>query len=107
MKKAILLCLIAILAARIDTKAQVYTIELKPGTTWISYPMTDTLDFSTALGSFSPVVGDKIKSKTGTAAYRGNGQWRGTISQFYPGYGYMYWSSRTEPVTLTWGVLHP
>ena len=34
----------------------------------------------------------------------GNGQWRGNISQFYPGYGYMYKSTRTEPVTVTFNV---
>ena len=108
MKKALLalMCIAAMMAAGTSLKAQEVTIVLMPGWTWISYPSTDTLDFATAFGSFTPVAGDIIKSKWGSATYI-NGQWRGTASQFYPGYGYHYKSTRTESVVLTFQVQQP
>ena len=103
MKKALLtlFCLAAMVAAGTGLKAQEVTIVLNPGWNWISFPTTDTLDISEALGSFTPMVGDMIKSKWGYSSYMGNGRWRGYISEFYPGNGYMYKSNRQAPVTLT------
>jgi len=92
--------LAVMMAASTSLKAQEVTITLNPGWTWISVPLMDTLDFPTALGSFTPMQGDIIKSQWGSASYRGNGQWRGSVSQFYPGYGYMYKSNRTLPVNV-------
>lgn len=106
-KRTILLCLLAIMAAILNVKAQEVTITLHPGWTWISCPRTDTVDFSTAFGSFTPQTGDIIKSQWGNAIYRGNGQWKGPISEFYPGYGYHYYSTRTVPVTVTFSVPNP
>ena len=107
MKKALLtlFCLAAMVAAGTGLKAQEVTIVLNPGWNWISFPTTDTLDISEALGSFTPMVGDMIKSKWGYSSYMGNGRWRGYISEFYPGNGYMYKSNRQAPVILTIG--HP
>jgi len=101
------MCLAAMMAAGTSLKAQEVTIVLMPGWTWISIPSTDTLDFATALGSFTPEVGDLIASQWGNAVYMGNGQWRGSVSQFYPGYGYKYKSTRTVPVMLTFNVQQP
>ncbi len=103
MKKALftLFCLAAMMAAGTGLRAQEVTIVLNPGWNWISFPTTDTLGFSEALGSFTPMVGDMIKSKWGYSSYMANGRWRGYISEFYPGNGYMYKSNRTTPVTLT------
>ena len=86
--------------------SQSVTITLMPGWNWISCPMMDTLDFETAMGSFTPVSGDIIKSRWGQAIYNGN-RWMGTISQFYPGYGYMYKSNRTMPVMVTFNTQPP
>ena len=90
-----------------NIKAQEVTITLMPGWTWFSCPLMDTLDFDTALGSFSPMVGDIIKSQAGTSKYLSSNRWRGPVSQFYPGLGYMYKSNRTEPVTVTFRVQQP
>ena len=108
MKKLSILfvCLFAMLATGTGLKAQEVTVTLIPGWTWISYPSTDTLDFATALGSFTPTAGDVIKSQWGSAIYR-NGQWKGTASQFYPGCGYHYKSNRQMPVTLTFNAQQP
>ena len=86
--------------------SQSVTITLMPGWNWISCPMMDTLDFETAMGTFTPVSGDVIKSRWGQAIYNGN-RWMGTISQFYPGYGYMYKSNRTMPVMVTFNAQQP
>jgi hypothetical protein len=107
MKKALLtlFCLAAMMAAGTSLKAQEVTIVLNPGWNWISFPTTDTLDISEAFGSFTPMVGDMVKSKWAYSSYMANGRWRGYISEFYPGNGYMYKSNRQAPVILTIG--HP
>ena len=109
MKKVLLslMCLGAMMAVSMGLKAQEVTITLNPGWTWISYLGTDTVNFATAMGSFTPAVGDVIKSQRGTSNYMSNGQWRGSLSQFYPGHGYMYKSNRTESVTLTFTMQQP
>ena len=109
MKKAILtlMCMAAMMMAGTSLKAQEITIVLNPGWTWISCPSTDTLDFTTAFGSFTPAIGDIIKSKWGAATYTADGQWRGSVSLFYPGYGYHYKSNRTEPVIVTFNAQQP
>ena len=108
MKKLLLtlVCLFALMAAGTSLKAQEVTIVLNPGWTWISCPMTEAVDFSTALGDFTPMQGDVIQSLWGLATYT-NGHWRGTISQFYSGYGYMYKSNRTVPIMVTFNAQQP
>ena len=98
--------LAAMLAAGTGLKAQEVTIVLTPGWNWISCPMMDTLAFETALGSFTPAAGDIIKSRWGQAIYT-NGHWMGSISQFFPGYGYHYKSNRTMPVMVTFNAQQP
>ena len=108
MKKVLLtlMCLVAMMVASMNLKAQEVTIVLTPGWNWISHPSTDTLDFTTAFGPFTPATGDVIKSRWGQALYTNN-RWMGSISQFYPGYGYMYKSNRTVPVMVTFNVQQP
>jgi hypothetical protein len=108
MKKVLLtlMCVAAMMAVGTGLKAQEVTIVLNPGWNWISCPMMDTLDFETALGSFTPTQGDIIKSRWGQAIYS-NGHWMGRISQFFPGYGYHYKSNRTMPVMLTFNAQQP
>ena len=86
--------------------AQEISITLNPGYTWISFPTSDTLDFATALDSFTPMQGDIIQSQWGNSRYS-NGQWRGTVTHFYPGFGYKYKSARTTPVFLTFNAQQP
>ena len=101
MKKVFMLmiCLLVMIAASWSAKAQQITITLKPGWNWISYTQPDTLDLATALGNFTPMQGDKIKSRYSSASY-GNGRWIGSLHQFTPGWGYKYYSNRTEDVGL-------
>ena len=97
------MCLASMMAASTTIKAQEVTITLIPGWTWISCPTTDTLSLAAALGSFTPAAGDYIVSQWGFASYM-NGQWIGSISEFYPGYGYKYYSNRMTPVMVTFNV---
>ena len=100
----ILVCLAALFAASMSVKAQEITIVLNPGWNWISFPTTDTLDISEAFGSFTPMVGDQVKSKWVSSSYLSNGHWRGNVTEFYPGHGYMYKSNRSVPVFVTFNV---
>ena len=109
MKKALLtmMCLVAMMAASTNSKAQQVTITLTPGWSWIGFPGTDTLDLATAFGTFTPMEGDVIKSKNAVSSYISYGSynmWYGTLTTLEPGKGYMYKSNRTEPVTLTFQV---
>jgi hypothetical protein len=98
MKKALLsfICL-AMIVVSTDLKAQGITISLRSGWNWISYPNAVAMEFSEALGTFTPMEGDMIKSEFGFAEYS-NGHWSGSITHFMPGEGYMYRSMQSESV---------
>ena len=102
----LLMLLIALTIGSQHVLAQNVTITLNPGWTWISYTRADTLDFATALGTFTPTEGDIIKSQYALAEYH-NGVWTGSMTQFVPGLGYMYKSNRTMPVMLTFSAQQP
>ena len=108
MRKAlfILMCLVAMSATGTSLEAQEVTIVLNPGWTWISYPGTEPVDLVSALGSFTPKVGDIVASEWSASEYIG-GEWLGDVDTFYPGYGYMYYSTRMAPVTLTFNAQQP
>ena len=105
MKKlsTIMMCLFAMMAASLSANAQDVTITLRPGCTWISYPNAETMNVATALGGFVPMEGDVIKSQFSQTVYS-NGRWRGSLQQFTPGLGYMYYSNRTEAVSFVFGA---
>ncbi len=102
----IMMCLLAMMVASLSAKAQEVTITLFPGWNWISYPKAETQDISTALGDFEPVNGDMLKSQFGNAVYS-NGYWRGSVTHFIPGWGYKYYSNRTEVVSFVFGEAAP
>ncbi len=102
----IMMCLLAMMAASLSAKAQEVTITLFPGWNWISYPKAETQDISTALGDFEPVNGDMLKSQFGNAVYS-NGYWRGSVTHFIPGWGYKYYSNRSEMVSFVFGEAAP
>ena len=91
------MCLAAMFAAGTGLKAQEITITLEPGWNWISYPNAEEMDVASALGDFVPMNGDIVRSRFSSSSYL-NGRWRGGVTHFMPGWGYMYYSSRTEDV---------
>lgn len=102
----IMVCLLAMMEASLSAKAQEVTITLYPGWTWISYPNAETMDISSALGDFVPASGDIIQSQYSSSTYV-NGYWRGGVTHFMPGWGYMYYSNRTEAVSFVFGEAAP
>ena len=99
-------CLLAMMAASLSARAQEITITLLPGWTWISYPKAEAMDIPTALGDFAPMEGDMIKSQFGFVEYQ-NGQWAGSLQQFTPGVGYMYFSNRVGIVSFVFAGSTP
>ena len=101
MKKILLslICLAAMLTAGIRLNAQEITITLNPGWNWIGYPNVEEMNIATALGDFVPMEGDILKSRLTSSSYT-NGRWRGNLSNFMPGWGYMYYSARTETTSF-------
>ena len=89
----LLLCLLMMMFAGFEVKAQGITITLAPGWNWISYPNNEVMDLATALGDFVPVEDDIIKAQSGYSVYR-DGEWVGSLRHFEPGVGYMYYSNR-------------
>lgn len=79
------------------------TITLRPGWTWIGYPMPDSMYLSqtpTAVSGY-PSNEDIFKSKNAFASYDADyGQWYGTLSVLHPGEGYLYKSNSTNNKTL-------
>ena len=75
-------------------RAQEIEINLNPGWNWISYPNAETMAIGDALGDFTPMQGDIIKSQFASSKYIG-GRWIGGVTQFVPGKGYQYYSARS------------
>jgi hypothetical protein len=104
MKKVLfLLCSFLLLGTSLGVKAQHVTITLSPGWNWVSYTGDEVMTIEAALGEFEPMEGDVISAKSQNTR-RQNGQWRGQLRYFTPGYGYMYYSMRNEPVDLVFAV---
>ena len=92
------------LAANTGLTAQEITITLNPGYNWISYPNAVAMGLDEALGGFVPSNGDIIMSRSGNSGYY-NGRWRGGVTQFIPGLGYMYYSARSETVSFVFAKI--
>ena len=108
MKKVFILLvgLLAMMAASVSSTAQEITITLYPGLTWISYPKAEVMDVASALGDFIPAEGDIIKSQFSSSTYH-NGYWIGGVTHFMPGWGYKYYSNRTEVVSFVFANSTP
>lgn len=86
--------------------ADIDTIMLAPGWSWIGYPLTDT----TGVNQLTPAIGglptnnDVIKSKQSFAAYNAEyGIWYGSLDNMTPGVGYMYLSKANNVKPLYYG----
>ena len=88
----------------IAIQPQEITISLEPGWTWFSYPYAVSKTLDEALFGFTPMSGDIIVSQSGGTTSFVNGRWRGALTQFTPGLGYMYYSSRSESAPLVFDL---
>ena len=103
----IMVCLFAMMAASTGLKAQEISILLRPGWNWIGYPYPETVDLGTAFGDFEPLAGDVIESSFGYSEYISGYGWYGGVNELRPGWGYMYYSNRTETVTIVFSPSSP
>ena len=105
MKKiaVMIVCLFTMMAASTGLKAQEISVLIRPGWNWIGYPYPETVDLGTAFGDFEPLAGDVIESCFEYSEYLSGYGWYGGVSELRPGWGYMYYSNRTEAVSI---VLH-
>ena len=108
MRKALLtlMCLGAMLSSGINLMGQGITITLKPDWTWIGCPRSDTVDLVEAMGAFTPMEGDMIEAEYGLSMFD-EGEWFGDVQEFYPGVGYLYYSTRSEAVSVVLGLPAP
>ena len=102
MKKVfiILVSLFALMAASTGLKAQEVTILLRPGWNWIGYPYAEPIDLENAFVDFEPMNDDVIQSFWGYSEYAAGYGWFGAVDELQPGWGYMYYSNRTEAVIV-------
>ena len=91
------------MASGTGLNAQEVTVVLQPGWNWIGYPYSESADLETAFGDFEPMPGDVIASFGGLSDYIEGIGWLGEVDEMKPGWGYMYYSSRTATVSM---VLH-
>ncbi len=103
----IMVCLFAMMAASTGLKAQEISILLRPGWNWIGYPYPETVDLENAFGDFEPMADDVIESFWGYSEYVAGYGWFGGIDELKPGWGYMYYSNRTESVTIVFSPSSP
>ena len=80
------------------------SVTFHQGVNWFGYTGAENLSIASALGDFTPAVGDKIVSQDdGFAIYNvvdGIGSWEGTLPHLVPGQGYVYVSTANQSKTL-------
>ena len=103
----IMVCLFAMMAASTGLKAQEISILLRPGWNMIGYPYPETVNLETAFGDFEPMAGDMIESSFGYSEYTSELGWFGEVTSLRPGWGYLYYSNRTESVTIVFSPSSP
>ena len=78
-------------------------ITLNPGWNWISYLLLEEVSLEEALENLTPSDGDMLKGQDGFSTFDESTQtWRGSISNFTPGRGYMYLNNSTEVKTFSY-----
>ena len=90
-------CVVSMTGSVADPSA--HPIAVKPGWTWIGYPVDVEMNLADAFASYTPMAGDQVKWQSGFATYNGT-KWNGSLKKFTPGKGYMYKSSKTANATL-------
>ena len=69
-------------------------------TTWIGFPLGQSMTVTDAFAGFNAVSGDQIKAKDGKSTSYNGTRWRGTLTNLEPGQGYVFESSASQDRTL-------
>lgn len=72
-----------------------HSITISTGNNWIAFPFSESMSINEALAGFPAVNGDMIKSKSNNAIFI-RGEWRGAVTTFEPGQGYIFISNVQE-----------
>ena len=75
-------------------------ITLLPGWNWVGYPVSGTQTLAEALADFTAEEDDQIVGQDGFAVYTANG-WKGALSSFETGRGYMLYTRQAKTLTFT------
>ena len=97
---SILLLLLAMISGNMNAMAQEVSILLRPGWNWIGYPYPESVDIDNVFGGFEPLPEDRIESIDGVSEYIAGFGWFGDVLSMEPGKGFMYYSNRTENVSV-------
>lgn len=97
---SILLLLLAMIAGNMNAMAQEVSVLLRPGWNWIGYPYPESVDIDNVFGGFEPMPEDRIESIDGVSEYIAGFGWFGDVLSMEPGKGFMYYSNRTENVSV-------
>ena len=76
------------------------SITISNGPNWIGFPFSESMSVTETFAEFEAVIGDMIKSKDAYTTYNGT-RWRGGLTTFEPGQGYIYNSTAAETKTFT------
>ena len=90
-------CSISLTAAPVDPSN--IQITVKPGSNWIGFPLTQSMDVNDALSGLTPEENDVIKT-SGKMAMYSDGYWEGTLNSLEPGKGYVYTSRASQTKTF-------
>ena len=94
-------CSISLTAAPVDPSN--IQITVKPGSNWIGFPLTQSMDVNDALSGLTPEENDVIKT-SGKMAMYSDGYWEGTLNSLEPGKGYVYTSRASENKTFVFPI---
>ena len=75
------------------------SITISNGPNWIGFPFSESMSVTETFAEFEAVIGDMIKSKDAYTTYNGT-RWRGGLTTFEPGQGYIYNSTAAETKTF-------
>ena len=65
-------------------------------TTWVGFPLGQSMTVTDAFAGFNAVSGDQIKAKDGKSTSFNGTRWRGTLTNLEPGKGYVFSSSSAQ-----------
>jgi hypothetical protein len=87
----------------VPVEPSAYEITIVYGNNEIGFLPNESMSVGEAFSGLNPVVGDMVKSKTGSTTYSGT-RWRGTLETLEPGQGYIYQSKAAGEKTFTFGM---
>ena len=90
-------CTITLSGAVVDPAE--HPVSINNGSSWIGFPMSESMGLTEAFANFTPTNGDIIKNQNTSATYY-SGTWYGALKNLQPGVGYIYKSMADTNKTL-------